>query len=291
MPIPHQPRTLPRFWTLLALLLASGPSLAQPSSPAELRRKIDELQAENVRLASELQALTLRLQDTEAQRELERARAGELERQVAKLLDELSRSSGPIPQSESGPSDPTPTSVPTNAPIPADPLASPASLLAELQRRYAADLTPSDSSPTDPAAPLAADRRRQIDQWCAEQSSLLQGPVEWRVRFTDFREAARRDYRARLTVIDPASGLPVGDSIDVAVPRTLADRLERELTLGRDPDKAPLWTLVGALAAAPKLNPDRPTPGVFNHPAFVGPFVEFDFHLNWRSLTVLPESP
>ena len=255
---------------------------------AELRREIDRLQAENASLASQVQALTTRLTQAQTARDQERSRADQLAAQVTQLVEQLRQ--GGAPAADPDPTEITPPqpAAPTHAPVPADPLASPASLLAELQRRYAADLAPTDANPTDPAAPLSGERRRKIDQWCVEQASLIQGPIEWRVRFTDFREAARRDYRALMTVTDPASGLPIGDALDVAVPRTLAERLARELTLGRDPDKAPLWTLTGTLAAAPKLNPDRPTPGVFNHPAFVGPYVEFDFHLTWRNVTVLP---
>lgn len=282
--------TLPRLWTLLALLLVPAAAHAQPASPAELRREIDSLQAENVAQASEIHLLKIQLAaaESESAKRLEEVRLLSLE--LERLRQQLQTGTPPTTPDPT-PSESTDPAALTHAAIPADPLASPASMLAELQRRYAADLAPSDANPTDPAAPLTVERRRQLDQWCLEQTGLLQGPVEWRVRFTDFSRPSRREATARMTVIDPTSGLPIGDPLEVAVPRTLADRLERELSLGRDPDKAPLWTLTANLSATPKLNPARPTPGVFNHPAFVGPYVEFAFDLTWRNVNILSESP
>lgn len=293
MPIPVPVR----LCVLIALVLGAGlvasPARAQPVSPAELRREIDRLQAENLRLATQVQTLTTRLSEAEEARDEASRRAEQLAIAVERLRGDLQTRNEQIneliPEGTDPPSlDPQ---APTQAEVPADPMASPASLLAELQRRYAADLAGGEQH--DPAAAVPAltpARRKQLDDWCVDQARAVHGPIEWRVRFTDLRQAARNDRRALMTVIDPPTGLPIGPTLEVAVPRALADRLARELGVDGGDDKAPLWTLTGTMTAAPKLNPDRPTPGVFNHPLFVGPFVEFDFGLDWRNVVVVEPS-
>lgn len=289
MPMP----TLSRVCVVCAFLLSGAlgaRALAQPVAPADLRREIERLQAENLRLATQVQTLTTKLAEAETARDAASRRAEDLAQAVERMRVDLQRRTDQVgeltPRGQTPPTlDPQPA---THAPVPEDPMAAPASLLAELQERYQAAF-----GADAPSGAMTAAQRKAIDEWCVEQGRTLRGPVEWRVRLSDLREVRRNERSVLMTVVDPASGLPIGDTLEVAVPRAFADRVARELGVERGPEKAPMWTLVGTLTAAPKLNADRPTPGVFNHPAFVGAFVEFGFDLDWKSATVLqmPAAP
>lgn len=276
--------------TLLACLLmpvAASAACAQPVTPAELRREIDTLKADNLRLGAQVETLTTQLESMTAERDAARARADQLAAAVAQLREDLRlRGEQTDDPTTERPEGPAPVAAPpTHAPIPEDPMAAPASLLAELERRYAEEL---GTEHADPAARLSAERRRVLEDWCRTQARALRGPIEWRVRFTSLTELRRNERAALMTVIDSDSGLPIGPTIEVAVPRAHADRLARELGLAGGEDKSALFTLTGTLIAAPKVNADRPTPGVFNHPAFIGAYVEFAFDLDWRTLVVVP---
>jgi hypothetical protein len=277
----------------LVMALAPGvPAVAQPVAPAELRREIENLQVENQSLANQVRVLTDQLATLQAEHAaaLERLRTVEAENQF--LREQGAQAAPP------GAAAPTESTEPaaTHAPIPEDPLASPASMLAELQRRYNADFGPPadpNMAPSPPpidtaAPPLTSALRKALDLWCVGQARELRGPIEWRVRFTGLRALDRSDYAAMLTVIDPATGLPIGDTLEVAVPRDQAERLARELGPTGGDVKAPLWVLTGSIIARPRFSADRATAGVFNHPAFVGPYVEFGFELDWEAVALAP---
>lgn len=280
-------RTGARRWRWLlaaATLLPCTIALAQPVAPADLRREIEKLQAENQRLATQVEDLTARLGAAEAARDEATLRA-------EALATELERLRQGQPSTATGsPSPQAPVAAEPPAPIPVDPMASPASLLRELQRRYGEAFAHDDAGESQPS-PLTVSARRALESWCVEQSRSLRGEVRWRVRFTALRPLGRNERSVMLAVLDPESDRPIGEALEIAVPRQFADRLARELGPTGGDDKSPPWTLVGTLTARPALNPDRPTPGVFNHPVFVGPFVEFGFDLRWESVTPVAPAP
>lgn len=267
-----------------AIWLAASAS-AQPVSPADLRREIEMLQAENQRLATQVQALTARVAEAEAERDVFRERAAESEREIARLRAAGGAETGPTgARAHPEPDRPGPLN-PAEASIPADPLASPASLLAELQRRYEADLAGLIETP-GPGDRLTPSQRRVLVDWCSAQAREIRGSVEWRVRLRDLRTSGRQERSVMLRVVDPETGRPIGEAIEVAVPRAFGDRVARELAApGVGPEHS--WTLTGTLAAAPRVNPERPTRGVFNHPLLVGPYVELGFELDWKSLSAV----
>ncbi|MEZ6232607.1 MAG: hypothetical protein R3B68_00300 [Phycisphaerales bacterium] len=275
-----------RLLPMLALALAvlTPRALAQPVSPADLRREIERLQSENQRLAT--QALTAEEQAREAlaRAEAAEARAAELARTVDRLEARLAGLGGPFESTPQPPTtEPTPADpAPEPADIPAEPLASPASLLLELQRRFEGDIA---ADIADPARPLTTADRRTLTDWCERQARELRGSVDWRVRLWDLRPLGRNDRSAMLVVLDPATDQPIGEPLEVLVPRAPADRLARALEHADENNGVPpVWTLRGAIAAAPHVNPDRPTEGVFNHPLLVERFVEFGFELRWNAL-------
>ncbi len=165
---------------------------------------------------------------------------------------------------------------------PADPLASPASLLVELRRRYERDLA---GGPTDAAA-----RRAAVGAWCKSIRTDLKGRREWLVTIAPVEEPGASPSRpeAMVRVYDEALLRPIGEAVRVRIPARHAAQVRAR------PDQR-LWTLTANIAAAPRFEERRETEGVFNYPPFIGPYAEFAFELEWVSLTAsprtLPESP
>ncbi|HZW08825.1 MAG TPA: hypothetical protein VFF69_02895 [Phycisphaerales bacterium] len=156
--------------------------------------------------------------------------------------------------------------------LPSDPLACPASMAAELARRYERDLAHLGGSSTPERFAAAA------TEWCDEMSRAIRGRREWLVSITDLEPlAGSRDQTARMRVFDEVSLLPLGEYELVQVPARIASRVEAE------PDAA-LWLLTAEVAADPVYNPARASRGAFDEPPFVGPFVESGFALEWVSV-------
>ena len=280
--VPAYRRMLPLL--ALALAMLAPRALAQPVSPADLRREIERLQNENQRLATQALAAEEQAREALARAEAAEARAAELARTVERLEARLAGLDGPF---ETTPAQQTTEATPPDpaaepAEVPPDPMASPNSLLLELQRRFEADIAPEVADPTQP---LSSADRRALTDWCERQARELRGSIDWRVRLWDLRPLGRTDRSAMLVVLDPATDQPIGAPLEVLVPRAPADRLARALEQAEQNTEAPpIWTLRGAIAAAPHVNPERPSAGVFNHPLLVGRFVEFGFELRWNAL-------
>jgi hypothetical protein len=162
-------------------------------------------------------------------------------------------------------------SIEPRADIPADPLACPDSMAAELTRRYVRDLA---------HIPAAEDGFEQAAlEWCDRAAREVRGRREWLVSVADLApEPNGRDHSARIRVYDELSLLPLGDSELVVVPGRFVPRLKAE------PD-AVLWLLTAEVSADPVYNPMRLSRGAFDEPAFVGPAIESGFALDWISLT------
>ncbi|MCW5776620.1 MAG: hypothetical protein KIS87_09295 [Phycisphaeraceae bacterium] len=165
---------------------------------------------------------------------------------------------------------------------PADPLASPASMLVELRRRYERDLA---GGPTDAAA-----RRAAVAAWCKSIRAELKGRREWLVTIAPVEDpgvAASRP-EAMVRVYDEALLRPIGEAVRVRIPARYAAQVR-----GR-PDQR-LWTLTANVVVAPRFEERRESEGIFNYPPFIGPYAEFAFELEWVSLNasprVLPEAP
>lgn len=165
------------------------------------------------------------------------------------------------------------TLVAERAPAPADALASPASLMRELRNRYfetmrdVADATPAER----------AEYKQQVALWCRLTNRELRGRRTWLVELEDLIPLRGGRAVGRLRVIDEASGLPIAEAVDVEVPRVFIDRVENDPRYDR-------WLLTAIVIAAPRYNEARATRGVFEYPPFVGPYVDFDFELDWIAL-------
>jgi hypothetical protein len=83
-----------------------------------------------------------------------------------------------------------------------------------------------------------------------------------------------------MVAVDPVTETKLGDPFSVMLTRTLADRLaayERRGELG-------LLVLRGTLIPDVQINEDRPERGSFDKPLFIGPFAEFGYTIEVKSL-------
>lgn len=250
----------------IVLLSASPPSLAQdaPPTPAEvaLRREIATMRD---RLA----------QAEERIRQLEGERAGLLE-ELAKARQSASDRTREASESAAGG---TPGEI--MASVPADPFASPASMLNEIRKRYEAKFA---SVPHDTEAAIAA-YKEDVRAWCAAGQRDLRDRSQWLVRVLELKEIAedRRFFGARLRVIDEASGLPIGPAFSARIPAGDARIIER----GKD--RFPFWRATVVVAGTPAYNEQRGDAGVFEHPPFVGRYCDFAIEIEFRHVAGVRE--
>lgn len=214
-------------------------------------------------------------------REIDRlqARVKQLEADNAKLVQRIKDM-----QARSGTRAEDPSAA---APIPADPLAAPVSMLSELIKRYDRELASVPRS-----SPTQMERfKEQSQKWCKEMSAELRGKSKWLVKLSDVREISALKTDGLVQVLDPDTLNPIGEPVRFEIPGRFAERIksvERAKGLSET-----TWELTAGIQADPKFNSDRPDVGVFNVPAFVGPYVEFGIRLDWQALAEaeLPATP
>jgi hypothetical protein len=226
-----------------------------------------ELLAENDRLVQELRDARALLERYEAELVALRNERRGLETRVR---DAESMLSGVRRELGGEPADAPIAPDHGRAPVGDDPLGSPAALLRELRNRYF-------EAVRDLPDATEADResyRQQIALWCRLINRELRGRRTWLVEFDDVVPLADGRAVARMTLLDEPSGLSIGDPVDVAVPRKFAERAADEER----------WLLTAVVIAAPSYSDQRLSRGVFEYPPFVGPYVEFDFELDWIAL-------
>lgn len=165
------------------------------------------------------------------------------------------------------------------ADIPADPLASPASMLAALKSRYQSDMAEFGHEGEKPDAAAEQKHRSAAARWVAEQKKALSGKSQWLVRFvrTDSqtgRQSGASELETSVQIVEASSGLPVGEQFRLKVPSRFLRVLQ-----GAKPDE--LYTLSGTFAAAPKFNAQRESAGAFDVPPLIGKYAEFDYTFVW----------
>ncbi len=236
------PSLRPAWLRRAALAAAAGLTLLTPLAGAQ---PVDELQDELARTRDELRAAESLIVT--------------LREEIARLQSELRALRGEEPAE-------------AMAEIPADPLACPASMAAELTRRYERDLGHL------PKAGPGSGFEGAAMGWCERMASEIRGRREWLVSIDELRqEPGARDSTARIRVFDELSLLPLGGFEVVEVPARMAARIKAE------PETA-LWLLSAEVSADPMYNPSRAERGAFDAPPFVGPHVESGFRLDWIGL-------
>lgn len=263
---PDRPFEVVLVAAVLGVLGAAGAWAG--SAAAQEPISVRELLEENRRLTEELRVSRERIEQLAAElADLRNERRG-LESRVRDA--ELVLSS--LRRELAGPESPEAESEP-RAPLPADALASPASLLRELRALYYENMRQvPDASPAE-----RAEYKERVALWCRLTKRELRGKRTWLIELDDLVPLGRDRAVARLTVIDEQTGLRVGDPVDVAVPARFASRVQDDPRYDR-------WLLTAIVIASPSYNESRVTRGVFEYPPFVGPYVDFDFELDWVSL-------
>jgi hypothetical protein len=102
------------------------------------------------------------------------------------------------------------------------------------------------------------------------------------------RLAQRRRWRRdgtvgayEMTALD-TDGQPLGRPSIETLPALLARRVNAQ------PDET--WVVTGTLIAEPIYSERRFDQGTFNHPPFVGPYIEFDYELQMRGLKLAEDA-
>lgn len=120
---------------------------------------------------------------------------------------------------------------------------------------------------------------RTLTRWQAAAGRKFRSPVEWHVRVVNETQT-RAGYDLRLEAIDPSTHVQLGDAFDISLPRSIARRYETM----RDQDETNVMILRGTLIPMVNINPERSEPGPFDNPRLIGPFMEFGFTVEARSL-------
>jgi type II secretory pathway pseudopilin PulG len=245
------------------------PAAAQSPTPAQLKRendalrqRIDQLEAELDRANDTIDALRQQI-DTLTQQ------VNALRRDV-RDANENAGPSGPDDADQSGDAE---SQEPRFAELPDDqPLAAPKAMLRYMQRSYSETL---DELPTDEHDDNAMRRYvNDVQRWSRIVRRDLRGEVQWVIEPLDVVERTPRSAEFTYRVLDPETLKPYSDRAwTLTLPRGSAARRFAEY-----PDH-PLWLVRGRVLATPEVNPDRPDPGFFDIPPFIGPFAEFEFTL------------
>ncbi|MBX3363311.1 MAG: hypothetical protein KF866_00985 [Phycisphaeraceae bacterium] len=248
---------------------------APPHTPPETVIDMTEVQ----RLRDEVARLTMlaeQFSDLEARLAASERRVEALLRDNADLRNRLAAAMRRLGVGE--PRGEAPATTEPHAPIPADPLASPDSMLRELRRLYMLEF--GSEIPEDPE--VRSRRQAMIDQWSRRMAREMRGRPTWLVRITDLVEREGGRFEAKITMLDEATGLPFGEPFISETPRSFALRI-RDGGFDR-------WRLTVAFEATPRLNRERMQPGVFDTPRLIGPWAEFHYTVTWRQLVgVRPE--
>lgn len=254
---------------MLILLVSLIPSAthARAQTPSELMEENRALRDELERTRSRVAALEADVDRLLAER---RGLEGALAR-AENLISSIRRSVGatdlpPAPQ--------------RYAQVPDDPLASPASLLRELQSRYHVEML---GIPRETEAERE-DFIRRVQLWCRLTNENLRGRRTWLVTLDDIAPMGRDAFVVRMELHDHESGLPIGEPFDVQFPKRFMDQFERGTKSGK-------WEVTSIVIAKPVFNESRLSRGVFEYPTMIGPMVEFDFELNWQGLRAWAPKP
>lgn len=258
-----------------ALLLLGLVALHVPAAPAAAQSDSD-IRRQNQQLTAQVRDLEQELQASRDQIEKLKARIAQLERQLA----QRGGSAGDTPIA-----DPEPEKVSIDESVPH---ASPRAL-------YAAVLASHDQALGGIDLGRDGDGKRRaylkrLEAWAASANRQFRGQIVWHVRLVDARTEdvigdRTPEHIATLIAVDPVTNVQLGDQFDVVLPKALAARLERLAQR----DALGVMVLRGTIIPAIRVNPDRTERGSFDNPPFIGPFAEYLWSIDVRSLKSVEE--
>lgn len=249
-------------------------ALAQESE-ADLRRQNQQLAAEVEDLEKQLDAAR------ERQKELE-DRIADLE---AKLAAALKGSTTTTPKSGGGPAIPA-EEVTVDESVPT---ASPRALFKSLIASYEEATAGLEIGRFLPGGTAGGgpdrDRRnylKRLEAWRTSANREFRAPIKWHVRVIDARVGPDNQRIITLVAVDPVTDVRLGNTFDVVLSQSLADRLARYQERGGG--EIGVLVLRGTLIPQVRINPDRDVRGTFDNPPFIGPFAEFLYRIDVTSL-------
>ncbi len=258
--------------TLVVLILAI---LFSPHTLAQGNESLNDLRRENERLREQLSQLEAEL--AASKRQVER-----LQRQNQSLRESLTsvreRATQNRDSNTRSPQKTAPVATPAEktAPVPEAPMASPESMFNAVKQSYLAEL---DEKPrgTD------SEKRRFIGdakRWARARNQEHRGPVRWIARVESTKPGDGRELIVQWRSVDPGSGLPFGEPFTlIASPRD-AGRIQSSATHS-------VWELDGVATLRLEVDENLVAPSVFTARRLIGPYVEFAFNFDVRSMSPL----
>ncbi|UCD75082.1 MAG: hypothetical protein JSV91_15010 [Phycisphaerales bacterium] len=255
----------------IAFLAAGLTILGSAAYPANAQSDND--------LRRENQSLRTRVRDLEAELRAAREQIEALQKEIGRLegLLEAAGSGRRVPLQPP----PEPEKVTVDESVPE---ASPRALFTALTNDYQEKL--GDLERGDPGSTTRANYFRALERWQNAATAKFRAPIEWHVRVKDRAvPTARGGFIISLVAVDPVTDVELGQSFEVLLARNIARRLADV----EDRGGLEVLLLKGILMPAVWINPNRESPGTFDNPRLIGPFAEFDFRVEVRSLIPAPK--
>jgi hypothetical protein len=243
---------------------AAAAALALLIAPMCWAQTATDLQAENQRLRNDLDQLKKDLKASQDRVKL-------LEQQIAAMQQNRS-SSNPPPA-------PEPEKVTVDESVP---LASPRAMFNHLTTSYEADM-----SSIEIGAAGDAKRRgylRELQRWVAAANQRLRGPIKWHARLAEPWEVLS-GRTISLVAVDPVTDVQLGNAFAISLSRSTADRLAKL----QDRGELGVLVLRGVLVPEVRIAEGRQTRGPIDNPPFIGPFTEFLFRVEVKSILPVKE--
>lgn len=230
---------------ILGVALLGSPALARQTPPADCAKQ---------------------LEDTKKQLDSAQNRIRELNAENDRLRRQLSEATQGAPGTSAPPAG--------AAPVPEEPLSSPEALMRALVKSYERNLT---GKPRDTRHELSR-YHGEVRDWVRDVAREIRGPFAWNivVQSVATPSAASSAADVTFTVVGPDGkglGAPVTTSFPVRFAKQLAQAAPQSM-----------WKVVGTGGARPNFNEKRAEPGATNDPPLIGPFAEFGFDLQIRSV-------
>ncbi len=244
-----------------AFAQAPAPAAPQEQSMGDLRQEIARLKQQNDEQAAELEAALARIK--------------ELEQQLADADDAAKAKSSAGAQAPA---------APAPAPTPADPAIGPGGLLSSLRADYLA------AFPTVPS-PNGADGARATQQhlnalqsWVTKSNREGVRALAWTGRI-DPNSVRRFRNKVNFTLVFEE---PNGTR-DWRVPAQVTEGSFARVMRGDVIDTG-MVTVNARVSPRMRVNPSRTAPGAFDVPPSVGPYLEFGYDLEVRSMVPAQQS-
>jgi hypothetical protein len=267
----------------MLILLAAAPATGSAQSDHELRQENQRLATQVRDLQAELAAA--RAQMTEMQKQIDQLRV-----QLADTIDSLkaaARQPAPAPTPLPGAPPAKPEVVTIDESIPN---ASPRALLNALSESYREALggLPIGDDITRDGRKNRSLYLQRVEQWAAAASRHFRAQIEWTVMVTTAPPLPAGTI-VEVQAVDPQTRVRLGRPFRLDIARHQMERLRLLEDLG----KLDLLLLRGIVEPRIVISRDLEYAGPFDAGRYIGPFAEFGFSINIKSVTGVrePEPP